>query len=625
MRSIRLSLLISFLLLLAVALGVFSFFAYDSMRRSQLAKNESMRAALEERYELTERTLRANFDGSLLLRAQTVARNLTRNTSWTRLDRGWFVQAKGQTLLNHLSPSGSVTVYLPVIPIEFRFDRVPPYWRPDMLLPPSPPGTLRPGSLNVIFGEELLAPQREEQVAEYYQISNDKKEPLLGSRTPEVDQLPPPSETAEQLRPLQHEFHDVNLPHDKKGRQVTLKAPVVQMHFRFFPSRGSRDGKGDPPPQPRIGLMPSDPKAPIDKAPIVFVQYARQTSEIDDALNELREDLDRTIEGLGEELQASLASLRRKFALAGLLVFGAIVIGGVWLVHRGLRPIKRITDAVSQVSERDFTLHLEQREVPVELESIVEKLQQTLGSLGRAFDREKQAAADISHELRTPISALMATTQVCLKKPRTLEEYRDTLETCSEISQQLSVLVEGLLVLARLDAGRDNLKPESVDVPELASQCVSMVKPLADARGLRLHLDRNGPAVLKTDPNKLREIVTNLLHNAIQYNKPNGSIEVGVERDNGHVKLEVRDTGIGINPQAREHLFERFYRADPSRQSDTIHAGLGLAIVKGYLDLMGGRIEVDSVEGQGSTFRVWLPAPDEAQPHSSWVKAAGAK
>src|SRR5207253_444123 len=100
-------------------------------------------------------------------------------------------------------------------------------------------------------------------------------------------------------------------------------------------------------------------------------------------------------------------------------------------------------------------------------------------------------------------------------------------------------------------------------------------------------------------------------HNAIQYNRPNGAVDVTVARDNGHLVMEVRDTGIGIAPEARARIFERFYRADPSRQSDGMNAGLGLAIVKGYVDLMGGKIAVESTPGQGSTFRVELPAGDD--------------
>src|SRR5262249_28004584 len=142
-----------------------------------------------------------------------------------------------------------------------------------------------------------------------------------------------------------------------------------------------------------------------------------------------------------------------------------------------------------------------------------------------------------------------------------------------------------------------------------------VVRPLAEARGVRLAVhnrcgqaDQAGPARLATDPDKLREVLTNLLHNAIQYNRQDGLIDLTVARDDRHLQVEVRDTGAGIAREAMERVFERFYRADPSRNSDGLHAGLGLAIVKEYVDLMGGTIAVDSALGEGSTFRVRLPA-----------------
>ena len=161
---------------------------------------------------------------------------------------------------------------------------------------------------------------------------------------------------------------------------------------------------------------------------------------------------------------------------------------------------------------------------------------------------------------------------------------------------------------ARLDAGADLLRPRDVDVAALTDQCVALVRPLAEARGLHLNVKHNGPIPMHADPDKLREMLTNLLHNAVEYNKPNGSIDVEVERNNGMLSLEVRDTGIGISPKAQQRVFERFYRADPSRHADAPHSGLGLAIVKGYVDLMGGSIDVESAVGTGTTFRVRLPA-----------------
>ena len=130
----------------------------------------------------------------------------------------------------------------------------------------------------------------------------------------------------------------------------------------------------------------------------------------------------------------------------------------------------------------------------------------------------------------------------------------------------MSRLVERLLTLARLDAGQVHLDLEDVDVTDLAEQCVALVRPLADEQGLTLKLHTNGPAILNADAGKLCEVLTNLLHNAIEYNRPEGMVDLTVSRDNGHLCLEVRDSGIGIAPEACSHLFERFYRADPSRR-----------------------------------------------------------
>jgi signal transduction histidine kinase len=279
--------------------------------------------------------------------------------------------------------------------------------------------------------------------------------------------------------------------------------------------------------------------------------------------------------------------------------------------------LRRLSYAVSRVSVKDFRLPLDDRPLPLELRPIVERLTNTLDLLKRAFAREKQAAADISHELRTPLAALLTTTEFALRKPRSVEHYRELLGDVHASAQQMNQIVERLLTLARLDAGVDRLRVQPVDVAALAQQCADVVRPLAEARGLKLAVKNGFPArngaggegarLVQTDPDKLREIVSNLLHNAIEYNRPGGAIDLRVGRHNGTLEVEVQDTGIGIANQVRERIFERFYRADPSRGGDDLHAGLGLAIVKEYIDLMGGSIGVESTEGQGSTFRVLLP------------------
>src|SRR5262249_20379598 len=275
----------------------------------------------------------------------------------------------------------------------------------------------------------------------------------------------------------------------------------------------------------------------------------------------------------------------------------------------------------SRVSPKNFNLALGDAPLPQELRPIAERLGDTLELLRRAFAREKQATADISHELRTPLAALLTTIDLALRKPRSPDQYREMLSECRASAQSMHQIVERLLTLARLDAGVDRLRAQAVDVAVLAEQCATVVRPLAEARGLRLTVTNHAPApvdldverpedhptLLSTDPDKLREVVNNLLHNAVQYNRQGGAIELAVDRNNGHVQLEVRDTGMGIAAEAREHIFERFYRADRARSTDGLNAGLGLAIVKEYIDLMGGRIEVESEEGRGSTFRIQLP------------------
>ena len=384
-------------------------------------------------------------------------------------------------------------------------------------------------------------------------------------------------------------------------RRVVLKTPWARS-YPFWAGRPQR-GPGSPTPMPG-----SPPPAPPPGGPPLFIQCAYDLADRDRALLSFADRRDEEWEAVQRETNESLHKLRIRLFLISAATFAATVFGTWFLVRLGLAPLSRLSDAVSRVSEKDFRLQFKERSLTSELRPIVERLTNTLAQLKRAFAREKQATADISHELRTPLAALLTTTELALRKPRTAEEYREMLEDCRLSGQQMNRAVERLLALARLDAGVDTMRPERVDVVQLAEQCAALVRPLAEARGLQLRVHGGDGAQLLADPDKLREVLTNLLHNAIEYNRPQGSIDVSVARENGQLHVEVRDTGIGIKPEAKEHIFERFYRADSSRGGgDGLHAGLGLAIVKGYVDLMGGTIHVDSAEGQGSTFHLELP------------------
>ncbi len=436
------------------------------------------------------------------------------------------------------------------------------------------------------------------QVAEYFQIdgwgTTYRSESLAGrSFTPAVDmrQFAP-----DQL--VHSEADEARLDAYTPVRRVTFKVSVA----RWGPTDAGRGRQTAGEPERR-----ARPERPW---PTILVQCANDLHKRDAALAGFAQERDTELANLKADTRDSLAQVRGRLWWLGTATFAATVLGCYFLVRLGLLPLRRLSEAVSRVSPRDFHFPVDEERLPRELRPIAERLEATLEQLGRAFAREKQATADMSHELRTPLAAILATTELALRKPREAEDYREFLAECRRGAKQMNEVVERLLALARLDAGVDLLRVQPVDAAVLAEQAAAVVRPLAEARGLRLEVRLPADpaaACVSTDPDKVREVLTNLLHNAIQYNRPGGDVQVAVHRDNGSLVLEVRDTGIGIAPAAREQIFERFWRADPSRGRDGLHAGLGLAIVKEYVGLMGGSVTVDSVEGQGSTFRVRLP------------------
>jgi two-component system heavy metal sensor histidine kinase CusS len=346
----------------------------------------------------------------------------------------------------------------------------------------------------------------------------------------------------------------------------------------------------------------------------VFVHAARPRAELDARLAADAAARDEELQKVHRETREALGELRSQLAMIGAGSFLALVIGGWVIVARGLAPVRTLSDAVSRVSERDFSLPVDKADLSVELAPIHARITQTLDMLRAAFTREKEAVADISHELRTPIASLLATIDVSLRKPRTPDQYRTTLEDCRGIAKQLGQLVERIMTLASIDAGNVRGTVSRVDAAELAGGCATVIRPLAEAHGLSFSLSAVGPAELDTDPDRLREVLMNFLHNAVEYNRPAGRVELGVRGGDGRVVLEVRDTGIGMTDDVKAKIFERFYRADASRTATGVHAGLGLAIVKEYVDHLGGTINVESTPGEGSLFRVTFPAAPAAQP-----------
>jgi heavy metal sensor kinase len=311
----------------------------------------------------------------------------------------------------------------------------------------------------------------------------------------------------------------------------------------------------------------------------------------------------------GRSISLDLGGLRR-FAWLLVAAAGAVLalgLGGGWLlVSRALQPVEEISATASRISLGNLSERINAADTDNELGRLAGVLNSTFAKLEAAFAQQKQFTADAAHELRTPLAVIITEAQSTLAHERSTSEYRETVEGCLETAQQMRHLTQALLELARFDAHQEPLGLQPFDLAEQTRTCVELVRPLANQRGLQIKCNLQ-PAIVPGDSRRLGEVATNLLSNAVQFNKEQGEIRVETGLQDGFAILTVGDTGQGITAEDLPHIFERFYRADKSRSRSSGHSGLGLAICKAIVDAHGGTIEVSSQPTVGTTFTVRLP------------------
>ncbi|HEX4590234.1 MAG TPA: ATP-binding protein, partial [Gemmataceae bacterium] len=296
-----------------------------------------------------------------------------------------------------------------------------------------------------------------------------------------------------------------------------------------------------------------------------------------------------------------------QLAAAGAAVL-AVGLAGGWLASaRILRPLARISRTASAISATNLSERIDTGKVDRELEDLARVLNATFDRLEAAFERQARFTADASHELRTPLTVLRSQTQLALSRPRSAEEYRKTIDECLRATERMTALVEGLLTLARADAGKLDLRHEPVDLKRVTAEAVTQLRPLADSSGVTVVADL-APAEVNGDAVRLGQVATNLVANAIRYNRPGGRVLVKLAIQDGYAALTVEDTGYGIPEADRPHIFERFYRVSKDRSRTSGGSGLGLAISKSIVEAHGGKIGFKSVVEKGTTFQVGLPA-----------------
>jgi heavy metal sensor kinase len=308
-----------------------------------------------------------------------------------------------------------------------------------------------------------------------------------------------------------------------------------------------------------------------------------------------------------DPVEATLNRLFLQLAL-GLPLAVLIIAGGGWLlVRRALKPVEQITRAAEQITQHNSRERMPVPRTGDELEKLSVSLNRMIARLDDAFQNSKRFVADASHELRTPLTILHGELEMLAQNTRLDADGHNRVASMLEEVARLSKIVEQLFALSRLDAGESQTEWKQFDLAELARTTAEHMGLLAEDKHIVISCDASRPVLIGGDRARLKQVVVNLLDNAVKYTPENGAIQLSVNAVNGHAILEVSDNGIGIPPDALPHVFDRFFRVDPARSADAGSAGLGLSIVKSICTAHGAEVDVESTVRKGSCFRVIFP------------------
>lgn len=311
----------------------------------------------------------------------------------------------------------------------------------------------------------------------------------------------------------------------------------------------------------------------------------------------------KSLDDVNAEMTTVLGTL---LLIGGAVLIISVVIGTI-IVTRSLRPIQTISQTAETIACGEHHRRIELADAPDELASLAQTLNESFDHLDEAIETQKRFSADASHELRTPIAVVIAQTEAALKRDRTVEEYQGVLNACLRAGKRMKVMAESLLELTRLDSRGNVLSKTKCNLTDVVSDAVNSGSLLSEKHpvifqgletgnaGLQVHIDRE----------RIHQVLTNLIANAVQHNPDGCEICVSLTKDGS---ITVSDNGIGIPKEHLPHIFERFYRVDASRSREQGGAGLGLSIVKSLIEAHDGSIAANSEPGSSATFTIYLAA-----------------
>jgi heavy metal sensor kinase len=306
-------------------------------------------------------------------------------------------------------------------------------------------------------------------------------------------------------------------------------------------------------------------------------------------------------------LEKELSSLALRLVAVGSAIVGGGFLVGWFLIGRSLKPIAKISGTAHRIASGNLADRIPVKNTGSELGQLSGILNETFERLERSFEHQVRFTADASHEMRTPISVILAKSQFALNRERSPEKYQECLRTCLESAQHMRSLTDALLELSKVDSGEFILRTDEANLADLTREVMRMIEPLAEEKKVTIDCSLED-LTMAYDEQKIRQALLNLLGNAVKYNREGGSIEVSLKRSGQQVDLTVADTGPGIAPENLPHLFERFYRVDRARKrAGRGGTGLGLAITKAIVAGHGGSISVASELEKGTRFEISLP------------------
>lgn len=318
-------------------------------------------------------------------------------------------------------------------------------------------------------------------------------------------------------------------------------------------------------------------------------------------------------------LHEETTRFRRYIILLIAISVAFSILGGYWLSKQALSPVASITNTAKSITAAD----LEER-IPVnyqvrdELTELAETFNTMLNRLKKGFEREKRFTSDSAHELMTPLSSMRSDAEIMLRKPRSKEEYQQTVKRMLVEVRRMSEMVHLLLQLSRVESVHHS-KPEIINISRIAETVTESYKRTSEGKKIEMTIRIDSELYILAHKSYIKEIINNLLENALKYTPEDGRIDLRLQRSSGKAVIHLADSGIGFDQETGRYLFDRFYRANHPVVRDQPGSGLGLPLVKSIVELYEGKIRgYSDGPGKGSTFVVELPLAEKQKTKRIW-------